>query len=77
MRLVATSSFKNSRPRLGYGSPLGIFVAAIASKMELRVVYGKIDEKKEALSEAEVRERYSEEGLLNLGDKSPLYRYVV
>jgi hypothetical protein len=32
---------------------------------------------RDAMSVEEIRERYSEEDLLFLGDKSPLYRYVV
>lgn len=52
-------------------------IAAIVAAVVLRVVYGKLNKKRDRITEEEVRERYSEEELLEMGDKSPLYRYVV
>lgn len=52
-------------------------VAAIIAAAILRVVYGKINKKRDESTEEEVRQRYTDDQLLDMGDKSPLYRYVV
>lgn len=62
---------------LGYGFCLGILLAGIVATLLLRWAYGSLNKKRDQMSEAEVREQYSEEELLAMGDKSPLYRYVV
>ena len=62
---------------LGYGLCLGILTAAIASTFVLRFAYLSINKKRDQMSAADVRARYSETELLDMGDKSPLYRYVV
>ncbi|KAF2716611.1 retrograde regulation protein 2 [Polychaeton citri CBS 116435] len=62
---------------LGYGLSLGIVLAAIFSTMVLRLAYGRQNEKRDRKDEGEVRAHYSEDQLLELGDKSPLYRYVI
>jgi len=56
---------------------LGILLAGIAATLLLRLAYGSLNKKRDRMTEAEVREQYSEEELLAMGDKSPLYRYVV
>ncbi|KXS94248.1 hypothetical protein AC578_8814 [Pseudocercospora eumusae] len=61
---------------LGFGLCLGILTAAILCTMLLRLAYRRINEKRDLMSEAEVKERYTEAQLLDMGDKSPLYRYV-
>ncbi|EXJ82987.1 hypothetical protein A1O3_06804 [Capronia epimyces CBS 606.96] len=62
---------------LGYGIATGIVAAAIASTLVLRVAYGLLNKKRDLLDEEEVKAQYTEDELLDLGDKSPLYRYVV
>jgi hypothetical protein len=62
---------------LGYGIGLGMVFAALVSTMVLRLAYSRINERRDRLSEDEVRAKYGEDELLDLGDKSPLYRYVV
>ena len=62
---------------LGYGFCLGILLAGIVATLLLRWAYGSLNKKRDQMTEAEVREQYSEEELLAMGDKSPLYRYVV
>lgn len=63
---------------LGYGFGLGICVAAIGATMVLRVAYEKLNRDKDSEgSEAEVRAKYSNKELLLMGDKSPLFRYIV
>jgi MFS family permease len=62
---------------LGYGFCLGILMADIVATLLLRWAYGSLNKKRDQMSEAEVGQLYSEEDLLAMGDKSPLYRYVV
>lgn len=52
-------------------------VSAIITAAVLRVVYGRLNKKRDQQTEEEVRQRYTDEELLDMGDKSPLYRYVV
>jgi hypothetical protein len=62
---------------LGYGFSLGILTAGIIATLTLRFAYGTLNKRRENISEAEAKEQYGEEELLAMGDKSPLYRYVV
>ncbi|KAL2427972.1 putative transporter [Exophiala dermatitidis] len=62
---------------LGYGIATGIVTAAIASTFVLRVAYSMLNKKRDLMNEEEIRAKYSEDELLDLGDKSPLYRYVI
>jgi hypothetical protein len=62
---------------LGHGLCLGILLAGIVATLLLRWAYGSLNKKEGRMTAAQVREQYSEEELLAMGDKSPLYRYVV
>ena len=62
---------------LGYGFSLGIIVAAIVCGFLLRHLLQKENEKRELLSEDEVRAKYTERELLEMGDRSPLFRYTI
>ena len=62
---------------LGYGYCLASLVVAIGAALVLRVAYLKQNSKRDEMTEQDVKEKYTEEELLGLGDKSPLYRYVV
>jgi predicted MFS family arabinose efflux permease len=62
---------------LGYGMCLGMNLAAIAAAVVLRFAYTAINKRRDKKDPAATREKYSEEELLIMGDKSPLYRYVV
>lgn len=63
---------------LGYGFGLGMCTAAIIATMVLKTAYEKLNRQREAeWSESEVRQRYTNEELLQMGDKSPLFRYIV
>ncbi|TVY83547.1 putative transporter [Lachnellula suecica] len=59
---------------LGYGFCLGIVSAAITCTVILRVAYGRVNKERDLMNEEEVRAMYTEEELLDMGDKSPLYR---
>lgn len=62
--------------RLGYGFGLAILAAANLATLTLRWSYDNDNRKRDAMDESEIRAKYSEEDLMKLGDKSPLYRYV-
>ncbi|KAJ9491643.1 hypothetical protein VN97_g1570 [Penicillium thymicola] len=61
----------------GFGLSLafGISGLLVACIVELSVVYA--NRRNGRLSEAEVREKYTDEQLLSLGDRSPLFRYLL
>ncbi|WPH04635.1 retrograde regulation protein 2 [Acrodontium crateriforme] len=62
---------------LGYGYSLGTLCAAILSTLILKTAYQKENKKRDAISEDESRNKFTEDEMLLMGDKSPLYRYVV
>ena len=77
---------------LGYGMGLGMTLAAIIATMILRKAYIAANKKRDLLSEEEIRAKYTQAEMLgektllcwsqanqgaDMGDKSPLYRYVV
>lgn len=62
---------------LGYGFALGIVTAAICMTFVLRAAFNKINRDRDRVPEAKVRARYTELELLDMGDKSPLYRYTL
>lgn len=62
---------------LGYGFCTGIVAAAICATLVLRVVYSRINKRRDERDEDEMRKKYTEEEMGEMGDKSPLYRYVV
>ena len=55
----------------------GMVSAAIVCTMILKTVLERINKKRDAMDEGEIRAKYSEVELIELGDKSPLFRYVV
>ncbi|KAM0548786.1 hypothetical protein ACHAPJ_009782 [Fusarium lateritium] len=63
---------------LGFGFGLGISFAAILATIVLKFEYQRLNREKEAMgTEAEIRERFTEEELLQMGDRSPLFKYIV
>lgn len=52
-------------------------LAAIAAAIVLRFAYLGINKRRDKKDPVAIREKYSDEELLSMGDKSPLYRYVV
>ena len=67
--------------RTGFGCSLAMCIAAIGMTFVLRWAYTRENAKKDQLfkdhSEAEVRARYSEQELIDLGDKNPFFRYTL
>ncbi|KAL2784653.1 major facilitator superfamily domain-containing protein [Aspergillus keveii] len=66
---------------VGYGTCLGACVAGIVAAIVLRIAYASENKRKAALlrdeGEEAVRARYSEQELVDLGDKSPFFEYTL
>ena len=45
--------------------------------MVLKIAQNKTNRERDAMSPEEIREKYTEDELLLMGDTSPLYRYVI
>ncbi|CAI4213988.1 unnamed protein product [Parascedosporium putredinis] len=61
----------------GFGTSLAFGALGIVASVTLDVIYIRINKRRSEISEAEVREKYSDEDLAVLGDKSPLFRYTL
>ena len=65
----------------GFGTGIAICCCAIAMAYVLRVAYRKENEKRDRLmtekSDDEIRAMYTEQELLDLGDRSPFFRYTL
>lgn len=61
----------------GYGVSLGVVVLSLAAAVLLRFRLGSINARREAMDLDDVRARYTEQELLDMGDESPLYRYTL
>ncbi|CAK7200689.1 hypothetical protein SEUCBS139899_003387 [Sporothrix eucalyptigena] len=61
----------------GYGISLGFLLNAICCTFVLRHVWSKANKQRDLLSEDEIFATYTEQELLDMGDRSPLYRYVL
>ncbi|KAF9894345.1 hypothetical protein FE257_007848 [Aspergillus nanangensis] len=59
---------------LGYGAGIGFCLVAVVCAVILRVAYGRLNEERDAMSEEDVRARYTDQELEAMGDDSPLYR---
>lgn len=78
--IIGSNIFLESqRPNywLGYGFCVGITFCAIISAFGLRFSYARANSKRDKISVDEARARHSPEELIMMGDKSPLYRYVL
>lgn len=62
---------------LGYGMGTALCFVAVSGTILLRTVYARRNKLRERMDVVAVRQQYSEEELLKLGDRSPLYRYVL
>ncbi|CAI6093584.1 unnamed protein product [Clonostachys chloroleuca] len=61
---------------LGYGLSLAVVCAGVGAAMILRGVVTRINAARQAMSDDEIRAKYSHDQLLQMGDSSPFYRYV-
>lgn len=62
---------------LGYGFCVGIMMMAIATAFFLRWEFMRLNKQKLAMTEEEVRAKWTEEELLEMGDKSPFFKYAI
>lgn len=61
---------------VGYGIGCGMLLAAIIATLILKTVLQRINKQRDLIDESEVRANYTEAQLIEMGDKSPLFRYV-
>ncbi|ETS76899.1 hypothetical protein PFICI_10773 [Pestalotiopsis fici W106-1] len=59
----------------GYATAFSLACAGIVSSLILEFCYKKINDKREHVTEEDVRRQHSEEALEEMGDRSPLFRY--
>lgn len=52
-----------------------VFFFGVVPSLLLRFMLSYENRKRDRVSESEIREKYSEDELAELGDKSPLFRY--
>lgn len=61
----------------GYGLAIAFGITGMLMSFILELSYVRSNKKSAKLSEHEVRSVYSEDELLRMGDKSPLFRYTI
>jgi hypothetical protein len=61
----------------GYGFTLAVLVSGIVATIALRITFKRINAQRSAMSEEEVRAKYTDVELLEMGDKSPFFRYTL
>lgn len=68
---------ESPRYQTGWGTCLGFIVGGILSASTLETVYKWKNKQRDRMSEAEVRAMYTEQELVRMGDRSPLFRYTL
>lgn len=61
----------------GFGLSLAFGGTALLAALVLEVSFMWANKRNSALSEVDIREKYSDEQLLEMGDKSPLFKYTL
>ncbi|KAF6805701.1 major facilitator superfamily transporter [Colletotrichum sojae] len=61
----------------GYGTSFAFASAGIVAAITLEVILKRLNAKKKLMSEDEVRQKYSDEELDRMGEKSPLFKYAL
>ena len=61
----------------GFGSSLAFAAAGMISALSIAFLLWKINARNGKISEEQVREKYTEEELERMGEKSPLFKYSV
>lgn len=61
----------------GYGTSIGVLGAGILIALGLETAYWYLNKQKSMVPEEDVRARYTEQELSDLGDRSPLYKYTL
>lgn len=60
-----------------YASSFSVAAAGIVAALTLEFSYKAINTRRSKMTEAEVREKYSQDQLQKMGDRSPLFRYTL
>jgi dipeptide/tripeptide permease len=70
---------ENEAPRYesGYGTSFGFASAGIVAAIILEVSLKRLNQKKALIDEDEVRQRYTDQQLDDMGEKSPLFKYAL
>lgn len=61
---------------LGFGFSLAILLSGIIAALTLKWVLERENAKRDRTPPEQVKQMYTEQQLLEMGDRSPLYRYV-
>ncbi|KFY96776.1 hypothetical protein V498_02474, partial [Pseudogymnoascus sp. VKM F-4517 (FW-2822)] len=61
----------------GYGVSLGVISMAFFAAIFLRWKLNKINKERDAMSLEEIHSKYTEQELKEMGDRSPLFRYIL
>ena len=62
--------------QLGFGFSLGVLISGILAALTLKWACERENAKRDRMSPEQVKQLYTEQQLLEMGDRSPLYRYV-
>lgn len=62
---------------IGFGLSLAFGLSGLIAALAAEAAYKWGNKKKAAMSPEEVRERYTQDQLLKMGDKSPLFKYTL
>ncbi|RGP76559.1 mfs general substrate transporter [Fusarium longipes] len=60
----------------GFGLSLTFSVLGVVAALGLYFVYGKINKRRDRMTQQEISDKYTEEKLAELGNRSPLFRYT-
>lgn len=61
----------------GFGTSLAFAAAGFVAVIVLDVAYDRINKRRDMMVEEEIREKYSDEELADMGDRSPIFRYTL
>ncbi|KAI1308583.1 hypothetical protein F5Y03DRAFT_393430 [Xylaria venustula] len=78
--LVGSYIYKDEeKPRYstGYGVSLGLAVAGLFGTLVMEFLLWRINVRDSKMTEEETRERWTEQELADMGDKSPLLKYTL
>jgi len=75
--IVGSYMYLDREDPTGFGLSLAFGGTALLAALILEVSFIWGNKRKNALSEVDIREKYSDEQLLQMGDKSPLFRYTL
>lgn len=60
---------------LGYGFSMGMIIVSIISGFILKFFLSRENKKRAAMTPEEIREKYTDQELLEMGDRAPTFKY--